>query len=171
MASTCLDARHFNSFLYATGAFQAACYPGAEAQREWLWVGESMCGFFKRSCLGLQKFFPPTQSPLVFVARSCAVLSSGTGTLWLGVGLGLLVPKISLPNFVWTYRYRTSLFCISVPPTILDRCGFFNSIVVRLQLNFWWFWMMIVLYFSCNFDVVVWEGELCFPMPPSWPEV
>ena len=48
--------------------------------------------------MGLQKFFPPTQSPLVFVARSCAVLSSGTGTLWLGVGLGLLTLKISLPN-------------------------------------------------------------------------
>ena len=30
---------------------------------------------------------------------------------------------------------------------------------------------MIVLYFSCNFDVSVWGGELCFPTLPSWPEV
>ena len=58
---------------------------------------------FKRNCLGLQKFLPLTQSPnsLVFAARSCGDLHPGTAPLgWgLGVGLGLLVPEISLPNF------------------------------------------------------------------------
>ena len=31
---------------------------------------KSLYGFFKRNCLGLQKFLPPTQSPLLFAARS-----------------------------------------------------------------------------------------------------
>ena len=35
-----------------------------------------MCGFFKRNCLGLQKFLPLIQSLLVFTARSCGDLSS-----------------------------------------------------------------------------------------------
>ena len=30
---------------------------------------------------------------------------------------------------------------------------------------------MVVLYFSCNFDVVVRRGEPCLPMLPSWLEV
>ena len=38
--------------------------------------GESICAFFKRNCLGLQKFLPPTQSLLVFAVRSCGDLSS-----------------------------------------------------------------------------------------------
>ena len=35
-----------------------------------------MCGFFKRKCLGLQKFLPLTHSLLVFAATSCEDLSS-----------------------------------------------------------------------------------------------
>ena len=33
-------------------------------------LSKSMCGFFKGNCLELQEFLPPTQSPLVFAARS-----------------------------------------------------------------------------------------------------
>ena len=39
-------------------------------------LSKSVCGFFKRSCLGLQKFLLLTQSPLVFAARSYGDLSS-----------------------------------------------------------------------------------------------
>ena len=41
----------------------------------WCWSSEgvslnkSVCRFFKRNCLGLQKFLLPTQSPLIFAAR------------------------------------------------------------------------------------------------------
>ena len=72
MASAHLDDRHFSSFLYATGAFQAATpvleLRGSESQ--------FVCVFFKRNCLGLQEFLPLTQSPLAFAARSCGDLSS-----------------------------------------------------------------------------------------------
>ena len=48
--SSCLDARHFSSSLYATGAFQADTpvleLRGSESSK-------SMYGFFKGNCLGL----------------------------------------------------------------------------------------------------------------------
>ena len=48
----------------------------------WCWSSEganlskSLCESFKRTCLGFQKFLPPTQSALTFTARSCGDLSS-----------------------------------------------------------------------------------------------
>ena len=65
-------------------------------------LSKSTCGFFKRNCLGLQKFLSLTQSPLVFAGRRYRDLSSrhwkpGLGP-WLE-GLELLTPKIYLPNF------------------------------------------------------------------------
>ena len=58
-------------------------------------LSKSVCGFFKRYCLGLQKFLPLTQSQLGFVARSCGDLPFWN---W-NSGLGLFAPKISLQNF------------------------------------------------------------------------
>ena len=54
----------------------SSCYPGAGAQRKWVWVTESVCGLLKRDCLRLQKFLPLTQSLLVFASRSSGDLSS-----------------------------------------------------------------------------------------------
>ena len=44
--SSCLDARHSNSSLYATDAFQAAT-PVLELRRS---LSKSMCRFFKKNC-------------------------------------------------------------------------------------------------------------------------
>ena len=52
--------------------------------------------------MGLPKLLPPTQSLLVFAARSCGDLPSrhwNPGLGVPGVGLGLLTPEISLPSF------------------------------------------------------------------------
>ena len=67
MASAHLHARHFSFSLYTIGAFQIATL---------VLELDSICGFFKRNCWGLQQFLPPTQSLLDFAARSCADLSS-----------------------------------------------------------------------------------------------
>ena len=96
--SSRLDVRYFSSSPCATGAFPAATSV-LELRRSEL---KSVCGFFKRNSPGLQKFLPPTQSPLVFAARSYGDLSSWHWNPGLGgadVGLGLLAPEISLPNF------------------------------------------------------------------------
>ena len=66
------DARYFSSSLYATGAFQAATMVLELRGNK----SKSVCGFFKGSCLGLQKFLPPTQSLLDFAARNYENLSS-----------------------------------------------------------------------------------------------
>ena len=98
MASAHLDARHFSFSQYATGAFQAAT-PVLELRGS---ESNSMCGSFKRNCLGLQNFLPLSQSSLVFASRSCGDLSFwhwNPGLGGTGVGLGLLTPKISLPIF------------------------------------------------------------------------
>ena len=65
-----LDARHLSSSLYATGAFQAATLVLELRGIEFVYL------FFKGNCLRLQKFLPPTQSLLVFVASSYGDLSS-----------------------------------------------------------------------------------------------
>ena len=61
----------------------------------------SLCGFFKRNCLGLQKFLPLTQSLLGFAAEVVGTYLPSTGILiWgLDVGLEFLAPELSLWNF------------------------------------------------------------------------
>ena len=63
----------------------------------------------------------------------------GTGT-WAGgpsVGLGLLIPEISLPNF-HPHVGMGPAGSESASLLLVDGCGFFNSVVVRLhiELNF-----------------------------------
>ena len=86
-----------------------------------------MCGFFKRNCLGLQKFLPLIQSPLVFAARSCedflALERWAGGT---GVGLGLLSPVISLPNYYVSHVGEEPACSTSAPllPVSMDVVSF-----------------------------------------------
>ena len=91
-------------FLPAYHWCPSSCHPSAGSQREQVWVGESVCGFPKRNCLGLQQPPPPTQSLLVYAARSCGDLFIFPALEpWAGgpgVGLGLLAPKVSLWIFI-----------------------------------------------------------------------
>ena len=68
--SSCPDARHFSSSLYATGVFQAATTV-LELRKS---KSKSTCWFFKNS-LGLQNFLPLTQSQLIFAVRNYEGLS------------------------------------------------------------------------------------------------
>ena len=55
-----------------------------------------------------------------------------------GVGLGLLAPEISLPDFIhqrWVWDQPVPRLCISASPTSLDGYGLFNFIVVGLLFN------------------------------------
>ena len=95
-----------------------------------------MCGFSKRNFLGLQNFLPPTQSLLVFAARSCGdFLALEPLAVEPRVDLGLLAPKISLLNF-YPPHVKVGPACFTSPPLLpVDGCGFFNSIVVRLDIQ------------------------------------
>ena len=61
---------------------------------------------------------------------------------------------------------------ISVSPTTLDECFFFNSLVVRLPQSS--IFCQFLLFFGFKFVVVllliVRGGKVYLPTPPSWPE-
>ena len=65
----------------------------------WSSAGASLskfCGPFKRNCLGIQNFLPPTQSPLVFAGRCHGDLSSCHWKSELGIlvwGWDSLLPR------------------------------------------------------------------------------
>ena len=148
MASARLDVRHFSFSQYTTGAFQAATLVLELRGSEWV------CGFFKWNCLGLQKFLPQTQLLLVFATRSCEDLSSWLWTLgWVSsCGAGTPCSLDILPKFLSTCWCGTSPFHVCTPPTSLDGCGFFNSLVVRHPFNsiaddseWWWVYTSVVI--------------------------
>ena len=60
---------------------------------------------------------------------------------------------------------------VSAPPTSLDECFFFISLVVGLpyRLIFCQFWLFFVFKFVVL--LVVRGGTVCLPTPPSWLEV
>ena len=83
-----------------------------------------------------------------FCSQKCGDLSSwhwNPGLGFPGMGLRLLAPKISLPNF-YPHGYGASLFHIHSPPTSLYGYGMFSSIVVRLPFN----WFLMFLSDSCS---------------------
>ena len=59
---------------------------------------------------------------------------------------------------------------ISAPPTGLDECFFFNSLVVGLScsLIFWQFWLFFGFKFVVVLVLVVQGGTVYRPTPPSW---
>ena len=117
-----------------------------------------MCGFFKRNCVGLQRFYPPTQLPLVFAARRYGDSSSwhwnpGLGGLVWGWDSSFLrYPSWIFSHHTWMWDQPISCLC---PPTSLDGCGFFNSVVVRLPVNLiaddrkWWLFHRLVVTLMC----------------------
>ena len=72
-----------------------------------------------------------------------------------GMGLGPLIPEISLQIFIhhmWVQNQPIPCLHISTPPTSLDECRFFNSEVVRLPFSWisdspeqWWFYSLVVI--------------------------
>ena len=114
-----------------------------------------MCGFLKRNCMRLQNFLPPTQSLIVFAARSYGDLSFWHWNPVLGACCGAGTPRswdIPLKFLSTTRGWGISSFCVCATPTNLDGCGFFNSIVVRLPFTsisdgseWWLFYVLVVI--------------------------
>ena len=119
MTSACLGARHF-SFSLCHWCL-SSCYPGAGTLREWVWVGEFMCGFFE-NCLEFQQFLALMQFPLVLQSEVVGTYLPDIGILgwrcWCGART--LRSWDIPPEFLsTTHGYRTSLFCDCAPPTSL----------------------------------------------------
>ena len=127
---------------------------------------------FKRNYLLLQKFLYSTASmPTGFYSQKLWRHIPGTGTLGLGSWCGAGTPHSwdIPPNFYWPHvgvgpACSTSLHLLPVLMWFLLE---FHSCSTSIQLDFWHLWMMVVLQFSCTFDVVLWEGKPYLPIPPS----
>ena len=68
----------------------------------------------------------------------------------MNVGLSMSILPLPLP--LCAIPCLLTSLPISVPPTQLDDCGFFKSLVVGLTYSsiFWQFWVLSVLRFSCH---------------------
>ena len=120
-----------------------------------------MCGFFKKNCLGIQKFLLLIQSPLIFAAWSFGNSLSCHWNPEMGGCCAAETPcsQNIPPEFSSTsHGWGTSLLCLCLPPTSLCRCGFFNSVVVRLPVDLisdgseWWlFYISFIYFFKTSF--------------------
>ena len=128
------------------------------------------CGPFKWSFLNIWPFLLPPQPPLVFIARSYGDLSSrhwNPGLCGLAWGWDHSLSRYPSQFLFNTCECgtahdgsatvapspcHTSSPHLSAPPTHLNECGFFKSLVLRLPYSsiFWKFWVLFVLRSSCN---------------------
>ena len=133
-------------------------------------------------------FFLLLQPPQVFSVRGFEALFLCIGTLryvvWLAPQLSLLVyPHANVGPPATALPAPSSSHCLAVcpfhpscpsppPPTSLDECFFFNSLVVRLPYSsiFWQFWLIFVFEFVVVLFLVVGRGKVYLLMPPFWPE-
>ena len=76
-------------------------------------------------------------------------------------------PATALPRVLFTQLPG------STPPTGMDECFFFHSLVVRPPYSsiFCKFWLFFVFTFVVALLLVVSGGTVCLPMPLSWSEV
>ena len=141
----------------------SSCYPGARAQSGWVWV--SLCVGSLRGTAWISRCFFHWLNPHWFLQPEIVgTYVPGTGILgWGAWWRGYLVWEawygVSIPHS-WVIPLEflsticgsgTSPFCISAPPTSLDGCGFFNSVVVWLPFYLisdgseWWLLYILVL--------------------------
>ena len=108
--------------------------------------------------------YSPAQFFLLIYSRGTHKCETTQSTSWC-----LPVPVLQpLP----CHKSALPQLLISAPPIGLDECFFFNSSVVGFpfSLIFWHFWLFFVFKFVV-FLLVVQEGKVYLPTPPSWPEV
>ena len=121
----------------------------------------------------------PTTTPTDFYSQIFSgfiFLALETWATW-----SVLFPRC--PQFIHTQRWDNPVCQLpcrasplpwlpsSSPPTSLDECFFFNSLVFRLRysLIFWQFWLCFVFKLVVVLLSVV-QGESYLPTPKSYPE-
>ena len=128
----------------------------------------SVCGFFKTNVLELQQFLPLTESPLVFAARIHANLPSWHWNPALGGLVWVLDSSLLRYTSEFLSMWVLGQRILHLHPSYQSRWMWFllfRSCQTSIQFNFWHCRVMVVLYFSCNFPVVVQRGILCLPTP------
>ena len=134
------------------------------------------CWSLQRTLLWGWEFFPPPQLPQIFTARGFWGLIS----LCWNPGLHGLSCSSVVPPSLSTHECgipglppaATWPHILSAPPTSLDKCFFFNSLVVRLpcSLILRQYWLFLFLNWLLSFFLLC-KGAERIPTPPSWLEL
>ena len=122
------------------------------------------------------------QAPQVYTVRGFEALFPCTRTVGCAVCLAPQLFSRCSHTQMWDHWVLQPPPChgssppqlaVSAPPTSLDECFFFNSLVVGLPYSsiFWQFWLFFVFKFVVVHLLVVQGGKVYPPMPPSWPKV
>ena len=147
-------------------------------------------GSLQRTVLWGWEFLLLPQPPQVFSVRGFEALFPCARTLGCAVCLSPVVPPgLSTHKCGTACTASHCLACprppaaallqvfsvpaaIFAPPTSLDDCSFFNSLVVRPSYRsiFWQIWLFFIFKFVVVL-LVVWGGKVYLPTPPSWSEV
>ena len=83
------------------------------------------------------------------------------------------LPYLPGPPGAALLQFLSTWLPISGPPTSLNECVFFNSLVVGLPNSFIFcqFWLFFVFKFVVVLLLLVRGGKVYLPTPPSWLEV
>ena len=137
------------------------------------------CGSLQWTLLWGWEFLLLPQPPQVFTIRGLEDLSPCAGTLCCTV---CLTPQLFSPGTrmqIWDHpvHQQPLPWCVSsppllpvpAPPTSLNECFFFNSLVVGLPYSsiFWQLRLFFAYKFVVVFLSVVHAGKVYLPMPPS----
>ena len=140
----------------------------------WCWSSEGV-SLSKTMCVSLRgTAWSTTQYPLIFAARCYGESSSwhwnsGGWPVW-GWDSSLL--RYSSQIFIHQRGCGTSL--VHAPPLLpvrMDVVSLISPLSYFHSTQFLMFWVMVVLYFGCNFDVFVQWDRLHLLMLLSWLEV
>ena len=132
-------------------------------------------GSLRGTAWGFSSFFHQLNPHWFLYPKVVGTYLSGTGTLVWGSWCGAGTPHSQdiPPKFLSTTRgCGTSPFWVYAPPTSLDGCGLFNSVVVKRLLcnsiadgsELWWLFYLVVM--------LMWlyeEGShVCLCCYPEW---
>ena len=132
-------------------------------------------GSLRGTAWGSRIFFHQLYPCWVLQPEVVGTYLTGTGVLgwraWCKSGTppSQDIPPEFLSTTLWVTGHLVPCLCLSYQSGWMWFLQF-RSCQTSVQLDFWCSWVMVVLYLSCNFDVVVWRGEPCLPMSPSWRE-
>ena len=108
--------------------------------------------------------------PASLSAWECGTTQSTSRCLACSTSRHLACPGPLATALLWVL---SAWLPISAPPTSLDECMFFNSLVVGLPYSsiFCHFWLFFIFKFVVVLVLVLRGGTVCLPTSPSWREV
>ena len=141
----------------------SSCYPGSGAQREWVWLGESVCGLFKRYCLGSRSSFHQLNLHWFLQPEVKGIYLPGTRILdWVawfrsGTPHSQDIPPEFLSTWVWGQPAPLLLVWMDVVSSIpllsdfhsTQFCGCHTSFNLISDVPKWWWFYILAVILMC----------------------